>query len=333
MNTRRSSTAAGERENRNSSILARLQQMLVAVVLGVAGLWLWLAVSWSAPLTLAGLILIFTSHAFVLGFEFMAVYRVNRTDSVPRATKRMLVRAWWAEVRVAPVVFAWRQPFRWRSSPDSEAPLAIGRGERAAVFVHGFVCNRGLWLPWLSEMRRHGWTYSTVNLEPVFGSIDDYVPIIEDAVRRAHALTGRPPVIICHSMGGLAVRAWLASALENSERIHRVATIGSPHHGTWLGRFSLSANGQQMRLKGAWLNALAEREYALHADPYRKFICWYSNADNIVFPASTAILSGADNRHVPGTAHVDLTYHPKVMATSLAMLSSAPISSAALTEA
>jgi triacylglycerol lipase len=195
------------------------------------------------------------------------------------------------------------------------------------------VCNRGLWLPWLSEMKRRGWTYSTVNLEPVFGSIDDYVPIIEDAVRRAQALTGRPPVIICHSMGGLAVRTWLASAPENSERIHRVATIGSPHHGTWLGRFSLSANGQQMRLKGDWLHALAEREYALRADPYRKFVCWYSNADNIVFPASTAMLPGADNRHVPGTAHVALTFHPEVMTTSLAMLSSAPISSAALTEA
>jgi triacylglycerol lipase len=307
--------------------------MLVTTVVAVAWLWLWIGMSWSSMVAFTGLILILTAHAFVLAFEFVAVYWVNRTDRVSRATTWMLAQAWWAEVRVAPAVFAWRQPFRWRSSPDSESRSALGRGERAAVFVHGFVCNRGLWLPWLQEMKRQGWDYATVNLEPVFGAIDDYVPIIEDAVLRAEVLTGRPPVIICHSMGGLAVRAWLASAPENSDRVHRIVTIGSPHHGTWLGRFSLSVNGQQMRMQGPWLNALAEREYALQADPYRKFVCWYSNADNIVFPASTAMLPGADNRHVPGTAHVALTFHPEVMTTSLAMLSSAPMSSASLTEA
>lgn len=333
MNQRHSPVPTGKAANPTFSALARLQQMMVVTVVGVAGLWLWMGLSWSATVAFAGLMFILTAHALVLAFEFTAVYWVNRTDTVPRATKWMLARAWWAEVRVAPAVFAWRQPFKWRSSPDPEAPPAIDGGERAAVFVHGFVCNRGLWLPWLHEMKRQGWVYSTVNLEPVFGSIDDYVPIIEDAVRCAQTLTGRPPVIICHSMGGLAVRAWLASAPENSDRVHRIATIGSPHHGTWLGQFSLSANGQQMRLKGDWLNALADREYALHADPYRKFVCWYSNADNIVFPASTAMLPGADNRHVPGAAHVALTFHPEVMTTSLGMLSLAPMSSAALTEA
>ena len=37
----------------------------------------------------------------------------------------------------------------------------------------------------------------------------------------------------------------------------------------------------------------------------------------------TAMLPGADNRHVPGVAHVALAFHPRVMRESLAMLASA----------
>ena len=52
------------------------------------------------------------------------------------------------------------------------------------------------------------------------------------------------------------------------------------------------------------------------------FVCWYSNADNIVFPAFTATLAGADSRHLDGVPHVAMAFYPTVMATSLAMLAS-----------
>jgi triacylglycerol lipase len=307
--------------------------MLVVLASGMTCLWLWAIWPLSQLGAMVGILALFTGHAFVLAFEFVAVGWVNRNESTLRANGWALIRAWWLEVHVAPAVFAWRQPFRWHEYPDSQPCLDARSSDRAAVFIHGFVCNRGLWLPWLEEMRRRGLHYTTVNLEPVFGSIDDYLPLIEDAVRRALELEAQPPVIVCHSMGGLAIRAWLAADPANADRIHRVVTIGSPHHGTWLARFSMSANGQQMRMNGDWLKALADQERENHPDPYRRFICWFSNADNIVFPTSTALLPGADNRHVPGVAHVALAFHHEVMNTSLAMLSSGPTSSSALTEA
>jgi triacylglycerol lipase len=223
-------------------------------------------------------------------------------------------------VRVAPAVFAWRQPFRWASLPDDTEP--VDDAVPAVVFVHGFVCNRGLWLPWMRRLRSQGVPYVSVNLEPVFGDIDDYMPLMSDAVRRAQALTGRPPMLVCHSMGGLVARAWMAA--EPGIPVHKIVTIGSPHRGTWLGRFSRVANGRQMRQDGDWLSALQKREAQIAPqDTYANFVCWYSNADNIVFPASTATLPGADNRLVPGAAHVALAFHPRVMDESLAMLASA----------
>ena len=174
----------------------------------------------------------------------------------------------------------------------------------------------------MQRLREEGVPYVSVNLEPVFGSIDDYVPLIADSVRRAWALTGRAPLLVCHSMGGLAARAWLAS--DAAEPVHGVVTMGTPHRGTWLGRFSQMPNGQQMRLEGEWLQALqASEAQTAPASRYGQFVCWYSNADNIVFPTSTATLPEADNRLVPGAPHVAMAFYPRVMDESLALLSSA----------
>ena len=61
---------------------------------------------------------------------------------------------------------------------------------------------------------------------------------------------------------------------------------------------------------------------------YDRFVCWYSNADNIVFPAATATLLGADNRHVPGVSHVAMAFHPQVMCETLALLPKAQLEAA-----
>jgi triacylglycerol lipase len=307
----------------SKSVLARLQQVLVLGTLVAALSWFFWFLDRSNWLATVGALTILMGYALVLAVEFVAVARVNRGDVVPAADAAALLGAWWQEIRVAPRVFCWQQPFRWKSLPDSDTAAEPGQSQApAVVFVHGFVCNRGFWLPWMRELRTLGIPYTSVNLEPVFGSIADYIPVVEEAVRRAERLTGLPPILVCHSMGGLAARAWLAHDARAPQRVRQVITIGTPHHGTWISRFSHVPNGRQMRQNHEWLGALAAGELAALATPYHRFVCWYSNADNIVFPASTAMLAGADNRHVPGVAHVALAFHPRVMRESLAMLAS-----------
>jgi triacylglycerol esterase/lipase EstA (alpha/beta hydrolase family) len=184
------------------------------------------------------------------------------------------------------------------------------------VFIHGFVCNRGFWTPWLELLARRNHAFAAVNLEPVFGSIDDYVPIIEQAVAAVTQASGLLPVLVCHSMGGLAARAWLRAG-PHAGRVHHVVTIGTPHRGTWLGQFSRARNGRQMALGSDWLRVL-EEHFTQQTQP--PITCWYSNCDNVAFPASTATLPGAQNRLVPGAAHVDLAFHPDVIAATLAAL-------------
>ncbi|MBI2769357.1 MAG: alpha/beta fold hydrolase [Burkholderiales bacterium] len=301
---------------REASSLARLQQVTTLGLLACASAWL--LFHWSAsPLRAsAGFLLIVLGYSIFLGLEFIALRFAGRSDPAPRPRWGELARAWAGETLMAPRVFCWRQPFRWNEVPDNLDPAAGLQGRRGVVLVHGFVCNRGFWTPWLQRLQAQKRAFVAVNLEPVFGSIDDYVPLIERAVRQVTAATGMPPVLVCHSMGGLAARGWLRS-MQADARVRHVITIGTPHRGTWLGRFSHFSNGRQMHLGSDWLGELGR-----YASPERHagFTCWYSNCDNIVFPASTATLPGADNRLVLGVAHVDLAFQPLVMDESLALV-------------
>ena len=65
--------------------------------------------------------------------------------------------------------------------PDGPAPA---QGWPSVVLVHGFLCNRGFWTPWLPLLRERGHAFVAVDLEPPFGSIDDYAGTI-DAARAA----------------------------------------------------------------------------------------------------------------------------------------------------
>jgi pimeloyl-ACP methyl ester carboxylesterase len=283
-------------------MLARLQQLTTLALLGAAIAWAVFFGSTGRPvLAVLGALLILLGYALFLGIEFVLIAKVHADDDpTPRATTGQLLRAWCGEVWSAPQVFCWRQPFRSFAEPDHLGADATGR--RGVVFVHGFVCNRALWNPWMARLRAAGVPFVAVNLEPVFGSIDAYPPVIDAAVQRVELATGLAAVIVAHSMGGLAVRAWL-DVQAADQRVHRVITIATPHGGTWLARFAFLPNALQMRLANPWLTQLAARE-----PPQRmtRFTCFYGHCDNIVFPPRTATLAGADNRHLAATAHVHM---------------------------
>lgn len=297
-------------------MLARLQQLLVFILLATAAAWLVFSNNYSLLWVLAGLCVIAFAYTVLLAIEFVLLYWVNREDPTPKATGVELISAWWGESCIAPLVFCWRQPFRARAIPDDLSPDGMGRGKRGVVFVHGFFCNRGFWNPWLERLQQSGNAYVALSLEPVFGSIDDYIHLIDAAVDQVTRVTGLAPLMVCHSMGGLAVRAWL-HALKAEARVHHVVTIGTPHRGTWLARFSHGKNGRQMRLSSSWQ---AQLDHNLPTNRHTLFTCWYSNADNIVFPVSNATLPGADNRLIRANAHVQMAFAPAVMDATLAML-------------
>lgn len=296
---------------------------------GVTVTWLVLVLAWvlvqrDQPVIAAlGALALSFSHAWVLALEFLAQRWVSRHDLVPRAGAAQVLRAWASEVWIAPRLFCWLQPFAHRRFADQVGPGH--RGRRGVVLVHGYLCNRGTWNAWMARLQREGRPFFAVNLAPVFGRIDDYLPTIEAAVSRMQEATGLAPLLVGHSMGGVAARAWLAQA-GSPDRVHRLVTLGSPHLGTWTARFGHSPNARQLQIASPWLQALN----ANGAEDRRRWICFYSNADNMVFPPSHATLPGADNRLLEGLAHVQMVFRPEVMAAVLALLEAPPIAPATL---
>jgi triacylglycerol lipase len=287
-------------------MLARLQRLISLGLLAVMLAAIWLAVRFDIAALWAIPAIVIGAYAAALGMEFCLLRRSYDVSDADRPSGLQLARAWAAELAVAPCVFLWRQPFRSTAEPD-HLPES-GRGRRGVLLVHGFFCNRGLWNPWLHRLRLAGVAFIAVNLEPPFASIDDYASTIDAAVHDLERTTGNSPVIVAHSMGGLAVRSWLGAG-GRSERFHRLVTIATPHAGTRIASRGFGINVGQMRTTGTWLLRLLANEPATVRE---RFVCFWGHCDNIVYPTRNATLAEADNRHLAATPHVRMAYHPAV---------------------
>lgn len=283
---------------------------------------------WLGALTCGGLWWVLAlTHPVLLAIQFgVAAWGCRHRPD--RESLAGWFRAWWREWGVSMRVFGWQQPWRPQVEPDSAGPAAGGAehapARRGVLLVHGYFCNRGLWTGWIGRLQAAGHPVMAVNLEPLWGDIDGHVALLDAAAHRLQAATGQPPLVVAHSMGGLAVRAWLRVVCSTAEkagagadaadaavvrRVAHVITLGTPHHGTWLARLGWGRNAQQMRWHSRWLADLAGAEPPGLA---RHFTCWHSLADNIVMPAGTAVLPGSRERRLNDVGHVALVTHPAV---------------------
>lgn len=276
------------------------------------GIFAWMA-CWRAGAPLLGLVLalaVFWFHIGVMGGLFASLTQLNRAVAPGRLA---LLRAWAGEVIACERVFAWQQPFAEYREADF---LPQQSSRRGVLLLHGFTCNRGVWNSWRQRLTTAGHAHLAPSLEPAYGSIDDYADEIEAAFQQLAASTGRPPLIVAHSMGGLALRAWWRR-FGAGRRLPRVITLGTPHQGTMMARFSFSTNSRQMRLRSDWLAALAASEPARFG---AQFDCFYSRCDQIVCPADTAVLPGARAIDLPATGHLAMVFHPQVFAEVMRQL-------------
>jgi triacylglycerol esterase/lipase EstA (alpha/beta hydrolase family) len=263
-------------------------------------------------------------NALALAVEQAMAAQVHGHDPAPPPGARRRVRAWWREAVASARVFGWAMPFARQRWPDRLAGAErAGQGGRGVLLVHGYLCNRGFWNRWYPRLQSQGIAFVGVSLEPVFGSIDDYADQIDAAVVQLQRATGQAPLVVCHSMGGLVLRAWRrrrlqrgASAAALDARIHHVLTIGTPHRGTWLARLGRQTNAVQMRRDSPWLQGLAQSESAAWR---ARFTCVWSDCDNVVFPPCCGVLEGAASVHRPGRGHQDLLDDPAVFDLALVL--------------
>ena len=184
-------------------MIARWQRaFILSTLLAMAA---WLAWQWPrSPLcAVLGALLPLGIYLLVMAVQFLLMHLTNRTDPAPRARAGQVLAAWWAEVWVGLSVFAWRQPFRHRSLPDWLPAQPTGR--RGVVLVHGFMCNRGLWLPWFSRLQAQGHDagaqdmrgnvsrYMRAHFGPPLARVAPICKRLHHAVEHGATGTGSPP--------------------------------------------------------------------------------------------------------------------------------------------
>lgn len=184
----------------------------------------------------------------------------------------------------------------------------------SVLLIHGYGANSGFWHRTSELLKRSGSSHMAIELEPLLADIDDYAHLINTAVKALCAASGKEKIIVvAHSMGGLAARAYLRKF--GSDRIARVITLGTPHYGSTLANFAMGINAMQMRWSDqsdtqSWLAALAQTETPAIRE---LFVSIYSRHDNIVSPQESCHLPGATNIAVDLVGHVALGFDKQVL--------------------
>jgi pimeloyl-ACP methyl ester carboxylesterase len=286
-------------------MLARLLRFLLAIQ-ALAGMalgyllhrWvqapLWGMVAWALALPLAATLVLTLESA-----------RRSRAPGTP-------ISLWWAaawgEFLAGARIFLLRQP--WTRGTPTMLPATATPQRLPVVLVHGYLCNHRIWDDVAADLRAQGHAVLAVNLEPLFTSIDDYAPIVETAVAKLLQATGaRQVVLVGHSMGGLAIRAWMRA--HGTARVARVLTLGTPHAGTQVEPRTRTPNGRQMLWHSAWLAALLAAE---SPDTRALIHIALTPQDNIVFPQREQVLPQVPVTEFPGIGHLQMCLDAQVRA-------------------
>ncbi|KQZ30358.1 triacylglycerol lipase [Duganella sp. Root1480D1] len=181
------------------------------------------------------------------------------------------------------------------------------------LLVHGYGANGGFWVHLAAQLEERGYSHATVDLEPVFGDIEDFAVQLEQGVQGLLAASrSEKVVIVAHSMGGLVARAWLRRF--GAAHVARIITLATPHHGTDLAHMGPGRNAGQMRRDAEWLAQLNAADRGQRG----LFTSIYSWHDNIIAPQDSCHLPGARNIALHGIGHVGMGRHPAISSHILA---------------
>jgi pimeloyl-ACP methyl ester carboxylesterase len=235
----------------------------------------------------------------------------------PRGAIAMVLREWGA------VLMNNFYRFPWPDAALRRDPAPARDGRVPVVMIHGYFSNRGYFGPLVRALEERGVApIFTPSFPAAFTGIESYVERLADYLERLAEATAQPQaVIVAHSMGGLAARAYLCA--HGASRVKKLVTIASPHNGTVHARFGSGANAKQMEQDSEFLAQLCRGEG--DTGPACAVTSIYTPHDNLVAPQDTSRLAWARNIAIPGRGHVDILASDRLAAIVLKELQEAGV--------
>ena len=164
------------------------------------------------------------------------------------------------------------------------------------LLVPGYGGSRASVEPLADVLRGAGRDVTVVTLaDRARGDLGGQADTVGDAVDAALARTGATTVdLVGYSAGGVVARLWVTED-GGSDRVRRLVTLGSPHHGTEVARLGALVSGacptacQQLATDSPLLARL-DRE---PVPPGLVMLSLWSTRDEVVVPPSSAVVDGA----------------------------------------
>lgn len=197
-------------------------------------------------------------------------------------------------------------------------------GHRPILLVHGLGGHRGTFLPMRAFLRLSGRRRvfavglpSGVPIEELGRALASLIAQIVDVNELAEDATID---VVAHSMGGLVARL----ALDDPQAARRVATLvtlGTPHAGTYLARYAATDHTLQLRPGSKVIERLAAQVPWRGPPSLPRLVAFWSDADMLLLPPSSARVEGAENVEMPGFTHYGYLLNPRGFARVLTAIS------------
>ncbi len=241
---------------------------------------------------------------------FLVAHLLNPVQPAMRVFRRLSMMA--RESVVTLFAFSFLIPLSFLFAPR----LRRTAPSNVVLMVHGFMSNSGIWW-WLArQVRRSGGVgVDSLNLTPVFGDIEHYLPQLNQRIAQLRARGAERIVLVGHSMGGLVCRTWLHDHVADGKTADglrcSLLTLCTPWQGTRIARLLPGRNLAQMTHQSAWGKARLRT-------PDFPALSMYSAHDNVVIPYTSGIDEHIDSTELHALGHLSVLFDRAVAAAIVA---------------
>ena len=206
------------------------------------------------------------------------------------------------------------RPFGW---PKPKLPMAEAGARPPIILLHGLFQNRSC-LFWLQYRLRAAGYQQIISINtPPWRDMEASTESLAKKVDELRInLKVDQVILIGHSMGGMIARNYIQNR-GGAAHVHGMVTLGSPHHGSKLAPFALSTMGKTLLPGSTFLNQLNSVTWPEGTQA----VSIYTRYDNIVLPAESGKMDGAQQIELDGMGHTSLLFHPRSLQAVIGALS------------
>lgn len=202
------------------------------------------------------------------------------------------------------------RPFGWT---EARIPVDAEGTHAPVILLHGLFQNRSC-LFWMQyHLRAAGYRQIVSMNTPPWRDLETLTEILAKKVDEMRInLKVEKVILVGHSMGGMIARNYVQNR-GGAAYVHGMVTLGAPHHGSKLAPFALSPIGKSLLPGSAFLRQFNSVTWPGETPA----VSIFTRYDNIVLPADSAKMVGAQNVELDGMGHTALLFHPRALQATI----------------